>query len=243
MKALILAAGLGTRLRPLTNKVPKPLIKVGNKPLLEHTLTYLNKYGFDKFLINSHYLSNKIKKFASNYEKKHTDIKIKVTYEPTLLGSGGTLLKNKNYFVKEKTFLVYYGDNLTNVNIKKVLNFHRQKNGVATIVSYYEKNPESKGIIEFDRNKKIKLLKEKPKPEEIKSHYANAGIYVFNNQVFSFLKNYKKYPIDFAKDILPILIKKTNVYIYIMNDYFIDIGTIDSYNQAKKKINKLFKIL
>ncbi len=243
MKALILAAGLGTRLQPLTNKVPKPLIKIGNKPLLGHNLTYLKKYGFDKFLINSHYLSNKIKKFANKYEKKHSDIKIKVTYEPKLLGSGGALLKNKNYFVKEKTFLVYYGDNLTNVDIKKVLNFHKQKKGVATIVGYYEKHPENKGIIEFDRNKKIKLLKEKPKPEEITSNYANAGIYVFSNQIFSFLKNYKKYPIDFAKDILPILIQKTNVYVYIMNDYFIDIGTIDSYNQANKKINKLFKIL
>jgi len=240
MKALILAAGLGTRLRPLTNKVPKPLIKIGDKPLLEYTLTYLNEYGFDRYLINSHYLPIKVKKFASKFEKQNKNIKIKVTYEPILLGSGGTLLKNKSYFVKEETFLVYYGDNLTNLNLNKVLDFHKRKKGIATIVSYYEKNPASKGIIEFKQNKKITLLKEKPKPDEITSYYANAGIYVFSNKIFKYFKNHKHYPIDFAKDILPILIKKTNVYVYHMNEYFIDIGTLETYKQANKEINKLF---
>lgn len=241
MKALVLAAGLGTRLRPLTDNVPKPLIKIGDRPLLEHTLLYLNHYGFHDFLINSHYLPGQVKDFARNFESEHKQTRIKVTYEPVLLGSGGTLLKNKNYFIKDKIFLIYYGDNLTNVDLKKVLAFHKKKKGIATIVSYYEKHPESKGIIEFDRNKRITMLKEKPKPEEITSHAANAGVYVFSNKIFSFFKHHKRYPIDFAKDILPVLIKKAKVYVYPMKEYFIDIGTMETYKQANKKIHNLYK--
>lgn len=239
MKAIILAAGLGTRLRPITNTIPKPLVPIGGKPLLEYHLGLLAKYGVDNILITSHYLPEKMEKFVREYQAQHPEIIITLVYEKELLGSAGTLKANENFFEDEENFLVIYGDNLTNINYKKIIDFHLKKKGLITIASYYEPYPESKGIIVFDEDKLISKFIEKPKPEQVISHQANAGIYVCNHEIFKYLKRIESPVIDFGKDLFPLLLSKEKMYTYEMKEFLLDIGTLETYKKAQKIIHKL----
>ncbi|MEI6288240.1 MAG: nucleotidyltransferase family protein [bacterium] len=185
MKALILAAGLGTRLCPITDNIPKPLVVLGDQPLLWYHLESLRKNGVTEVLINTHYLPEMINGFVADYNNNHQDIKVFTTHEKELLGSAGTLKKNIDFFKDEQDFFVTYGDNLTTIDYDKILDFHVKNNTLATIASYHEKHPESKGIIIHDKNKKIIKFIEKPSNEEIVSNQANGGVYVLNSKIFS----------------------------------------------------------
>jgi len=125
------------------------------------------------------------------------------------------------------------------------LAYHKKKNGICTIASYNEKYPESKGIIVFDNNDNILKFIEKPKPGQIVSHDANAGIYVCNRKIFTYLNRIKKLPIDFGKDLFPMLLNtQENMYIYHMKELLLDIGTIETYKQAQLIAkNYKFKLL
>lgn len=242
MKALILAAGLGTRLKPLTNNIPKPLVLIGRKPLLKYTLDGLLKYDINDICLNSHYLAHKIDDFVKGYKKWHPKINIKVSFEKKLLGTAGTLRNNYEFFCKEKNFFIIYGDNLTNINYQKLFNFHLNKKSFCTIACYYENHPEGKGIIEFDKDKRINKFIEKPAQGELTSHYANAGIYVFNQKIFRYInsKNFTS-PFDLGKDVFPYLLKKgKNVYAYLMDEFLLDIGTLNNYNLAQTKVKEIF---
>ena len=186
MKALILAAGLGTRLRPLTEHVPKTLVPIDNKPLMTYHLDSLYKHGITDILINTHYLPDKIEDFVATYKEKNPKINIQTTFEPELLGSAGTLRKNESFFTDTEDFFIVYGDNLTDINYQKIFTHHQEKNTLVTIASYSEEYPEQKGIIEYDDNLRIARFVEKPKPGETSSNYANAGIYVLNKKIFPY---------------------------------------------------------
>lgn len=245
MKALILIAGLGTRLRPITFRVPKSIVPINNIPLLKYHLDTLTYYGILDVLINIHYLPNAIYSFIDGYKKINKRIRIKSVFEETLLGSAGTLKKNKSFFRSDTDFLVIYGDNLTNINYLSFWKYHKQKGGIATIASYYENHPESKGIIVFNKKKVIQSFVEKPKPEQITSHHANAGIYMLNKKIFNYLDKYNSYPIDFGRDLFPNLLSiKEYMYIYIMKELLLDIGTHQTYQLAQKIVGSYrFKLL
>jgi len=240
MKALILAAGLGTRLRPLTNTTPKPLVLIGDKPLLSYNLDLLKKYGIREILINTHYLPEKVEDFLVEYKKNNSEILISTTYEKELLGSAGTLKENFNFFCDEEDFLVVYGDNLTNINYEKLLDFHFEKKPIITIASYFEKKPEEKGIIVYDSNCMVERFIEKPRTEEVVSRQANAGIYVVSDKIFDYLKKYNNYPLDFGKNIFPDLLKGgLRMATYRMTDSLIDIGSLDNYRLAQDMVKRM----
>lgn len=137
MKAMILAAGLGTRLRPLTNTVPKVMLPVGSKPLLEYHLDLLKKYGIREIAINLHYLPDAIKNHLGDGSK--FGVNITYLFEPELLGTASAV-KELGWFFDE-TFLVIYGDNLVEVDFSKLIKFHELRGGLATIAVYHHPEP------------------------------------------------------------------------------------------------------
>ena len=235
MKALILCAGPGTRLRPLTEKIPKTLLPINGKPLLFYHIESLYKYGVRDIIIRTNHLYEQIDTFVAQNKNKFSGLNIETVFEKDLVGSAGALRDDSLFFQNEKDFLVVYGDNFTNINYGKLLKKHREKGGIATIAAYLEEYPESKGIIGFDENDQILKFIEKPRPEQVISKYANAGMYVFNNKIFEYLKLFDKSKLDFGHDIFPDLLeKKEKMYIYKMNEILIDIGTFESYSKAQK---------
>lgn len=229
MKAFLLAAGYGTRLRPLTNTTPKCLVPICGRPLLAWWIQLFEKYNIQEVMVNTHYLLNPVRKFISNHNKNTSKVKIKEFYEPLLLGSGGTILANKNFVDGEKEFLICYADNLTNVNLENIISFHKQKNSILTMGLFHTNKPKECGIAAIDRNNLIYEFVEKPKNP--KSNLANAGIYVTNNEIFNYIPNIQ--PCDFGKDVLAKLVNK--MYGYEIKEYLLDIGNLDNYQKAQEE--------
>ena len=150
IKALLLAAGLGTRLRPITNSIPKCLVEIKGKPLLEIWLENLKKAKADEVLINTHYLSHKVEKFISLLKIK--DLQISIEYEKELLGTAGILIKNKKFF-KNSLGLLIHADNFTKLNLSEFLDAHnnRPKNCLITMLTFETNQPEKCGVVEIDK--------------------------------------------------------------------------------------------
>ena len=240
MKALILAAGTGSRLRPITEVIPKPLVPINGKTLLQYHLESLQYYGVTKVLINTHYLYKQIENFVSLYNRAYSNIVIITTYEEKLLGGAGTLKENRIFFEDQDDFIIVCGDNLTTVNYDALIAYHKQKGGVATIATYIETHPETKGIIVFDGNKRISQFIEKPKGEQIISNYANAGIYILNKAIFKYLNELDQDVLDFGFHVFPYLLKHdVPMYVYEMSEFLLDIGTQESYNRSQEIVKTL----
>lgn len=228
MKAFLLAAGLGSRLRPITDKIPKCMIEIGGYPMLDWWAKLFKENGVKEVLINTHYLHEQVHDYIENFNKKNKSIKFVEFYEEELLGSGGTIRANLNFIENNDPFLICYADNLCNVNLCKLIAYHKMKKGILTMALFRTDKPGQCGIAAVDAEGKIIHFEEKPKFP--KSNLANAGIYVANKE----LANY--FPengfLDMGKDVLPLL---DNMYGFEINDYLIDIGTIDNYERAKRE--------
>lgn len=230
MKALLLAAGLGTRLRPITSTIPKCLVPINGKPLLEYWLENLSQAGITEFLINISYLKEEVEKFVNNSKYKN---KITLVYEEELLNTGGTLLSNKNFFDNESLILVH-ADNLSFCNFSTFINSHqnRPKNCEMTMMLFHTDNPSSCGIVELDSSKTVIKFHEKVKNPP--SNLANGAVYICEPSIFSYLEKTSKNKIDFSNDILPELMGKINTF--TNNIYHRDIGTVESYALAQIEI-------
>ena len=149
IRALLLSAGLGTRLRPITLTTPKCLVPIGNRPLLEHWLTNLESCSCSKVLINTHYLAEKVEKFLNQRPKSR--MSIHRTFEPELLGTAGTLIANKDFF-NDSTCLLIHADNATNFDLNELVQAHyqRPKGCLLTMLTFNSRNPEGCGIVEVD---------------------------------------------------------------------------------------------
>ncbi len=241
MKAFLLSAGEGTRLRPLTNKIPKCLIPVNNKPLLHYWLKLCEKYGVEEVLINLHHLSSQIEEFLEN---NHYKVKIKKVYEKKLLGSAGTIAANKDFIEGEESFFIFYTDNLTNMNLRKMWKFHKTHQGTFTMGLFRTDFPQGCGIIKMNKNYLISGFQEKP--EHPVSNLANAGIYVAGSRLLNYIdeviKNQEKLieekissPPDLGYHILPGLVGK--MYGYLIEEYFLEIGTWENYRRAQRELD------
>lgn len=241
MKAFLLSAGLGTRLRPLTNDLPKCLVEICGKPLLYIWLDLLEKYEIDEVLINTHYFAEKVERAV---KKRCNKIKIKLFYEENLIGSGGTILVNEQFVKDEKNFFFIFADNLTNVSLKKIWDFHILKNSLFTTYVYKTNIPKQKGIFVVDNNCKVIDFEEKP--QFPKSNLANAGIGVLSTGMFDILRSNTvfrekseklrvkdKEVIDFGRDVMPLLL--ANMYVMETSDYIRDIGSIEDLNEARRE--------
>ncbi len=229
MKAVLLAAGKGTRLRPLTDSVPKCLIPIGGEPMLTIWLRLLKKHGIEEVLINTHYHAERVDDFLASDD---SGVKVKAVYEEELLGSAGTVLANRDFFRDEKDFFIIYADNLTNMNITKMAKFHRcnNKKGLLTMGLHRATNPQACGIAGTDKDGLITSFVEKPEHPE--SNLANAGVYVAGQEIFDYIPQ-RKGVVDLGFDLLPILVNK--MYGYEIEEYLLDIGTLDNYERANKE--------
>ena len=208
MKAFLLSAGYGTRLKPLTNNIPKCLVPICGKPLLAWWMDLFEKHGINEVLINTHYLADEVREFIEYYNAQKTGVTLIEAYEKDLLGSGGTVAINRSFIKNEEKFLICYADNLTNIDLSELINFHTKKQGMLTMGLFYTNNPKECGIAAIDSHDLIYEFIEKP--ERPRSHLANAGIYVTNLDIFKYLPQ-KKF-IDFGKDVLPNLVNKMYGY-------------------------------
>ena len=213
---IIMAGGKGKRLRPITLKTPKPMIKIKRKPILEHIILRLKKEKFNNFYISVNYLKNKIINYFKNGEK--LNVKISYLNETKPLGTIGslTLFKKKNNL----PIIVCNGDILSNVSAESILKFHQKKNSFATIgvIEYYHKNPF--GVV-ISKNFKLLNIQEKP----IKKYFINSGIYVFNPNVLKFLEKNKKLDIP---DLFKLLKKKKlKTLVFPIHENWKDIGRIE----------------
>ena len=177
MKTVILCGGYGTRLSEETIIKPKPMVKIGNKPILEHIMNIYEHYGYNKFILALGYKSEYIKKFYKN--KKN----IELVYTGKDTKTGGRLLRLKKYLNNEKTFMLTYGDGVSNINIKKAVRFHKNHGKIATITAV--RPPVRFGELKISRNK-VKSFKEKP---QVGQGWINGGFFIFNNKVLNFIKN------------------------------------------------------
>ncbi len=232
MKAFLLAAGLGTRLRPLTNKTPKCLVNICGQPLLNWWIRLFEKHSIDEVLINLHHLPEQVIKFI---ESSKTNVKFNFFYEETLLGSGGTLRENKNFVKDENHFLICYADNLTNYNLNFFLDFHKTKSADFSMALFRTNTPQSKGIVVLDNQKKIIEFEEKP--QKPKSNLANAGMYISTPEILDMIP--QKEITDIGFDLLPKLVGRS--YGWESKNYLLDIGTPADLSKAEEEWKEIIK--
>jgi len=223
LKAFLLAAGLGTRLRPITETTPKCLVPIAGIPLLGWWIKLFEKYQITEVLINLHHLPEAVEKYINNID---TWIKFSFFYEETLLGSAGTLKANKDFIKDDSPFFICYADNLTNYNLSEMHAFHQEKKSNFTMALFRTDTPKIKGIVEIDEICKVISFEEKP--DSPKSDLANAGIYLANNTIFNLIP-LKKFA-DIGFDLLPNLVH--DMYGWETKEYLLDIGTIEHLNKA-----------
>lgn len=235
MKALLLAAGLGTRLRPVTNTVPKCLVPINGKPLLEYWLENLSEAGVDEFLINTSYLHEQVEEFVKN--SKYSSM-ITLVHEDELLNTGGTLLANKDFF-KDASFMLVHADNLSFCDFKEFIDSHAKRNSVCelTMMLFKSDNPSSCGVVELDDSSIVQNFYEKV--QNPPSNLANGAVYICEPSIFEFLESLNKKEIDFSNDVLPKYMGKINTY--LNPTYHRDIGTVESYALAQIEILKYLK--
>jgi NDP-sugar pyrophosphorylase family protein len=233
-KAMILAAGEGTRLRPLTADIPKSLLPVGNTPIIKHQLRWLKRYGVKNVVINLYHNGDKIRSKLANGENLGMDIYY--SSEEALLGTAGGVKRMESFFYT--TFYVVYGDTISDVNLSSMAEFHRQKQAAMTIALFETANTWETGVCEMNENGRMISFTEKPPEGKERSNLSNGGIYILEPEIFKYIPEGN--PSDFGYDVLPRLIEENvPVYGYPLgpDTYLIDIGTIEKYNQVNKDIN------
>jgi len=224
MKAFILAAGSGTRLRPLTDTVPKCLLPIQGVPLLQIWLENCSVAGITDVLVNVHSHAGQIREFAS---KQCGKLAVRIAEEEQLLGSGGTLAENQDFVAGEEAFFVLYGDVLTNVSLVDMLVFHRARNLQATLGIHQVPDPTQCGIVTADQDGIVRSFVEKPAHSE--SKWAFSGVMVASPQIFESVPAER--PADIGFHLLPRLIGRMAAY--PISDYLLDIGTLSSYRAAQ----------
>jgi NDP-sugar pyrophosphorylase family protein len=213
MKAMILAAGQGTRLRPLTERIPKCMVPIGGKPLLEHTVLWLRKYGVTDLIINLHHLPHVVKDYFGDGQKWEVKITYSVEKEP--LGTAGGV-KNVEWFF-DGPFFVWYGDNLSTCDLHRLYVFHQAKGGIATIALYYREDPTASGIVGLDENDRLTRFLEKPRADQVFSHWVSAGIFVLEPAVRQAIP--AEGSPDFGRDVFPTLLAhRQPLYGYRMSE-------------------------
>jgi len=233
VKAFLLVAGRGERLRPLTDTVPKCLLPINGIPLLQIWLECLARAEIDEVMINTHWLHETVVAFVADWVSHHKRIKISLFYEPVLLGSAGTLLANRNWTGREPFFIIY-GDNLAGIDLKKMMQFHKKNKQPLTIRVYRGADPERAGIVCLDENDIVVDFEEKP--EKPKSDLGAGGIYIADYRIFDFFPAPEERPaneaLDLSYHVLPSMVGKMKAY--DSGEFSMDIGTFQSYEDAQR---------
>jgi len=224
MKAFLLAAGKGERLRPLTETLPKCMVPIQGVPLLTIWLELCRRHEIYDVLVNTHSHTDLVKSYLGN---RQTDLRVQITEEKTLLGSAGTLRTNRAWACSEREFCVFYGDVLTNTNITRILEFHRKHKQVATLGVYEAAYPSRCGIVTVDSSHIVRGFVEKPQIPS--GNLAFSGILIATPAIFDVIPD--QVPADIGFDLLPKLVG--SMAAYRIADYLVDIGTPATYERAQ----------
>jgi NDP-sugar pyrophosphorylase family protein len=228
MRAMILAAGLGTRLRPLTDGVPKALVRVAGRPVMEHTLELLAAHGFRELYVNVHHHAESI--MGHFGDGSRWGVEITYSHEAELLGTAGGVKKLEGSLGKG-TFLVVSGDALTDLDLASLWDFHRRKGGLATLVLTPVEDPSLYGVVITDEDGRITGFQEKPPRERALSDLANSGIYVFEPEALKMIPADSFY--DFGSQLFPRFLEEgRDFYGYRHSDYWNDVGSLEVYRQG-----------
>lgn len=231
MKAVIMAGGEGTRLRPLTSNAPKPMLPVADRPMMEHIITLLKQHGFDEIVVTVAFLANHIKTYFG--DGSEFGVTMRYTDEPIPLGTAGSV-GNARAFLDE-TFLVISGDVLTDIDLTKVLEFHREKGAVATIGLTAVENPLEFGIVITKEDGSIERFLEKPTWGQVFSDTINTGIYVLEPEIFDHIPEGRS--VDFSSEVFPALLAAGKpLYGALVEGYWEDVGTLEAYLSAHKDV-------
>ncbi len=227
-KCMVMSAGMGSRLEPLTLMVPKPLVPVCNKPVMDILFENLSDIGIKDVICNTYYLSDQIiNRYTSSCPVNFNYIK-----EETLSGTAGGVKKCQFFFDKGEDFVVLSADGLTNADILHGIEVHKKSGAIATIgVKRVPKHEvQNFGVVVTDNDGFITEFQEKPPVEIAKSDCINTGIYIFNYKIFDYIPENTFY--DFAKNVFPKLLEGRQINTFVVEDYWSDIGTLEQYKQS-----------
>lgn len=231
MRAMILAAGKGTRLRSINKDTAKVLLPVNSVPLLEHTLLWLSKNSITEVAINLHYLGKQVEKFVG--DGSAFGVQITFSREETLLGTAGGV-KRVGKFLSDP-FLVAYGDVLTNIDIKPLEAFHKDKKASVALVLCPNNSRQDVGVVQIDKQDRIQAFSEKPSVLGEETPFMSGGIYIMNKEILGLIPADRYY--DFGLDLFPILMAQGYaIFGYPLKEdgYLLDIGTPRRYQQANR---------
>jgi mannose-1-phosphate guanylyltransferase len=231
MRAMVLAAGLGKRLRPLTLQVPKPLAPVVNRPVMEHILELLAGQGYREVIANLSHLPDQIRdRFGDGSE---IGLDLSYSYEGELLGTAGGV-RNVSHFLsggEDHSFLVISGDALTDLDLPSMQEFHASHGGIATLAVKRVPDTREYGVVIHGADGRVQGFQEKPDPSEALSDLGNCGIYIFRREIFDYFP--EKPFVDWAMDVFPTLLSEdVSFYVYEIDRYWNDIGSLDEYRQG-----------
>lgn len=226
-----MSGGMGTRLRPLTCNLPKPMVPMFNRPVMEYGVDLLKRYGIEDIAVTLYYLPNMIMDYFG--DGSNMDANIKYYIEDRPLGTGGSV-KNAYKFL-DSTFIVISGDAFTDINLEEAWNFHREKGSKATLVLKREPIPLEYGVVITDEDGKIIRFLEKPSWGEVFSDTINTGIYILEPEVLDYYEYGENF--DFSKDLFPRLLQDgVPMYGYITEEYWCDVGDLDTYIETHADI-------
>ncbi len=227
---MILAAGVGSRLDPLTRNIPKPMVPIVNKPVMEHIVEMLARNGFKQIMVNLHYLGDQIENYFQDGKK--WGVKIHYSKEDQLWGDAGSVKRCEDFFDQD-TFVVVGGDDLADIDLTRMLRFHKERKALATIALSLVDVPSEYGIALLNDRGRITRFLEKPKGEVMFSNSANTGVYVFDRRVMELIPKATKY--GFGNNLFPLLLEqKTRFYGYLTSSYWKDVGNLRQYQEAHR---------
>jgi mannose-1-phosphate guanylyltransferase len=228
VKAFLLAAGIGSRLRPITDTIPKCMVPVGGQPLLGIWLDAFDRAGVDEVLVNLHHLPDVVRRYL---EGRAGTPAVRASFEPELLGSAGTLAANRAWVEGEEMFLACNADNLTDFDLRSLVETHRKHGEMATLTVFHSERPSAGGVVELDPAGTVTGFAEKPRQPV--SDLVNAGMYAFRPDVLDVLDELGPPPVDIGYHLLPRLVGRAKGV--LVEGYLRDLGTVDAYERAQQE--------
>lgn len=229
MKAVVMAGGEGTRLRPLTSNRPKPLVPILNKPCMQHTIELLKRHGITEIVVTLYYLADEIEGYFG--DGSELGVKLIYTVEDTPLGTAGSVKKAEE-FLKDEAFMIVSGDSLTDIDVEKAVAYHKEKGSVATLVLKNVDNPLEFGVVITDDDGRVRRFLEKPSWGEVFSDTVNTGMYILEPSIFDYMEKDTSY--DWSQDIFPRLLQDEKpLFGYVMSEYWTDVGSLQQYRQSQ----------
>lgn len=232
VRVLLLAGGLGTRLKPITNTVPKCLVPIAGRPLLDYWLDLFGEAGLREIRINTHHLPEAVRAYMAKVNAEGR-FQMSEAYEPVLLGSAGTVAANRDLADGACDVLIVYADNLSDVDLREILAFHHGHGDPMTMMLFRAPRPENCGIATLDDERRVVRFVEKPQQPE--SDLANAGLYVLSSDAYREVADLHAF--DFGFDVLPRFVGRMRGWLW--PGYHLDIGTHEALARAEGDVGRL----